>query len=151
MSENAVTEVINSIEEGTVIDHIPAGQGLPIISMLKLIEHKKRISIGLNLSSPHHGIKDLIKVAEKEFTPEEVNCIALFAQEATISIIRNYEVVKKFQVSLPETIQDCGACPNPRCITNHEKVKSSYIVIQQNSNILLSCKYCRKAFSRDQL
>jgi aspartate carbamoyltransferase regulatory subunit len=151
MAVNEFAEVINYIDEGTVIDHIPAGQGLALIKMLQLDRHQKRISIGLSLPSTHHGKKDMIKVVEKEFSPEEVNSIALFAPEATISIIREKQVAKKFQVVIPEKIEGFGQCPNERCITNHEPLTSSFTVSQQNNETKLCCHYCRKTFSRDAL
>lgn len=151
MTSTESQEVIRYIDQGTVIDHIPAGRALDLINMLGLQNHKNRMSLGVNLPSTHHGKKDMIKIGHKEFTPDEVNCIALFAPEATISIIRDHNVAKKFQVALPETIIDCAPCPNANCITHQERVKSVFHVTHESGNTKLCCHYCQKTFTQDQL
>ena len=87
---------VSAIENGTVIDHIPAGQGMRIVRLLKLADHKKKVTLGLNLPSKSLGYKDLIKVEGREISVEEANQIALFAPKASINIIRNFQIQKKF-------------------------------------------------------
>ena len=140
-------EVISYITEGTVIDHIPPGEALTIIRLLNLDNYQKRLSIGINLPSTSYGLKDLIKIEEKELEEKEVNQVALFAPDATISIIRDRKVHLKFQVILPEKIEGCFKCPNAHCITNHERVTHVFTLSERGQKIFFCCKYCRKTFT----
>lgn len=145
------TEVISYIDQGTVIDHIPAGRGLSIMRLLKLELHDKCVTLGMNLPSTHMGTKDLVKIEERELTPDEANRVSIYAPEATISIIRGHEVAEKFQVALPEWIHDCAPCPNKRCITLHEGMLTTFSILQQSTHTQLCCKYCQKTFTQDEI
>jgi aspartate carbamoyltransferase regulatory subunit len=140
---------VAAIKEGTVIDHITAGQALSIIELLKLNEHHLAITIGLNLPSQTMGTKDLIKIENRFLTEKESHDIAVFAPKATISIIRSYKVEKKIEAHLPEIIQGILICPNPKCITHAEPVHSAFFVEEFKAKIHLRCKYCEKFFERD--
>jgi aspartate carbamoyltransferase regulatory subunit len=140
---------VAAIENGTVIDHIPAGQGMRIVRLLKLADHKNKVTLGLNLPSVSLKYKDLIKVEGREVSEEEANQIALFAPKATINIIRGYQIEKKFSVTLPETISKILACPNQKCITNHEQVNTRFRVSRYGQKVMLQCNYCEKGFAHD--
>lgn len=140
---------VAAIEDGTVIDHIPAGQGLRIVHLLKLADHRKKVTLGLNLPSELFRFKDLIKVEGREITEEEASQIAVFAPKATISIIRGFQLERKFSVTLPETITRVLSCPNNRCITNHERVTPRFSVNRYGVNVHLQCHYCEKSFAHD--
>jgi len=140
---------VAAIENGTVIDHIPAGQGMRIVRLLKLADHKKKVTLGLNLPSKSLGYKDLIKVEGREVSEEEANQIALFAPKATLNIIRNYRIEKKFAVTLPTTISKILTCPNQQCITNHEQVQTQFRVSRFGHRVMLHCDFCEKGFAHD--
>jgi aspartate carbamoyltransferase regulatory subunit len=97
------------------------------------------------------GSKDLIKIAGREIKLEEANRIAIFSPGASINIIRNFKIVKKFNVTLPETIEHLLICPNPKCITNHEPMTTLFAVQRSQKNIQLLCTYCEKLFERDEI
>ena len=137
---------VAAIKKGTVIDHITAGQALRIVKLLNLAKHHKQVALGLNLPSKTLKYKDLIKVEDRELSADEVNQVAILSPHATINIIQNFEVVKKFQVSIPQTLSGILACPNPKCVTNHEKMVSSFIVKQRVHKNVLHCRYCHKTF-----
>ncbi len=143
---------VAAICNGTVIDHIQAGNALKIVKLLRLSEHQKLVTLGLNLPSNRLGMKDLIKVEDRKLDPEEVNQVALFATKATISIIENYEVVQKYPISIPDTIRGFISCTNTRCISNHEKIQSYLYVIQKmDQSVKLRCHYCRKNISQEEI
>lgn len=142
------TMAVAAIRNGTVIDHITPGQALAIVQLLNLAQDGKRITLGLNLPSQTQQNKDLIKVEDWELTPAEADRIAILSPNATINIIQDYEVAKKFKVSLPETIANIFRCPNPRCISNHEAIASHFFVKSHSQKILLQCRFCRKSFSQ---
>ena len=53
---------VEAIERGTVIDHIPAGQGLKIVNRLQLLNNQVRLTVGFNFGINASRLKDLIKV-----------------------------------------------------------------------------------------
>lgn len=143
---------VAAIRNGTVIDHIIAGQALKIVRLLKLAQHHKLVTLGLNLPSKTMGYKDIIKVEDWELPSEKANqVVAVLSPKSKISIIQNYEVVKKFQVSLPSLITNIFACPNPKCISNHESAPTTFTITPRHQMILLQCKYCRKTFSLNDI
>lgn len=138
------TLVVAAIKHGTVIDHIPAGKAMRITHILGLYCHQKQISIGINLPSNILGRKDLIKVEDRELSAEEVNQIAIVAPDATISIVRDFEITKKFKIVLPDVIESIVQCTNQQCITNHESIETVFFVEQQRKMPRLRCKYCNQ-------
>ena len=140
---------VAAIEQGTVIDHLPAGQGMRIVRLLKLAEHKEKVTLGLNLPSQTLGYKDLIKVEGREVSEEEANQIALFAPKATINIICDFRIEKKFSVTLPQAVSKILQCPNQRCISNHEYVVTHFLVTRSGHKVMLQCDYCEKVFAHD--
>ena len=83
---------VSAIQNGTVIDHIPVGQALKIIHLLKLLETNQCVTVGFRLLSRRMKLKDLIKIEDYVLTEEEANKITVFAQEATINVIKNFTV-----------------------------------------------------------
>jgi len=143
---------VSAIRNGTVIDHIDAGSALKIVKLLKLAKHQKHVTLGLNLPSSLLGLKDIIKVEDRELSPEEVNQVAILAPEATINIIKEYEVNQKYKISLPDTISAVIPCSKPKCVSNHERTKSHFHVIQRaGQNVRLQCHYCRKIISQEEI
>ncbi|GLS83605.1 aspartate carbamoyltransferase regulatory subunit [Paraferrimonas haliotis] len=136
---------VEAIEQGTVIDHIPAGVGIKILQFFELSQTSERVTVGLNLKTQSGESKDLIKLENIELTREQSNQIALFAETATINVIRDYEVVDKFSVRLPESIYGILACPNGNCISHDEPVSSRFYV-RSKDNLRLKCHYCEKEF-----
>ncbi len=141
---------IPPIINGTVIDHIPAGQGLKIIELLQFTQDKKRISMGLNLKG-NRGTKDIVKVEESYLNASQAHEVAVFAPEATINIIKNGTVQKKIHASMPETLARLLICPNETCITRYEKIDSFFYIKEQKQKIYLKCKYCEQLFERDEI
>ncbi|HJV07380.1 MAG TPA: aspartate carbamoyltransferase regulatory subunit [Chromobacteriaceae bacterium] len=143
------TRTVEALKQGTVIDHIPAGQGLRILHLFKLTETGERVTVGLNLSSRHMGAKDIIKVENIALTEDQANELALFAPKATVNVIENFEVVKKHKLEMPESIEGIFACPNSNCISHNEPVNSFFYVKSQQNDTKMKCKYCEKSFSKD--
>lgn len=137
---------VTAIEHGTVIDHITPGQALRIVRLLTTMPHNDQMMIGLNLPSRTHGHKDLVKVTNRELTAEEVNRITLYSPHATVNIIRNYRVYKKFHPTVPPVIKELMRCLNQTCITNHEPVTTIFYSHTSAKKILLTCHYCEKVF-----
>lgn len=137
---------IPRIKDGTVIDHIPAGNAVKVLKILGLPDpsFSSVISIAINVKSKMMEKKDIVKVENRELKPSEVDRIALIAPQATINIIRDYEVVKKHKVQLPNEILGIVKCSNPTCISNSkEPIESRFIVINRNPP-RIKCYYCER-------
>jgi len=137
---------VEAIERGTVIDHISPGQGIKILKFFELSKGSHRITIGLNLPTHSGGHKDLIKIENTVFDRNQANQLALFAPTATINVIENFEVVRKFKVAIPEQIAGVLTCPNSNCISHNEPVDSRFNIKQESVVIKLKCHYCEKSF-----
>jgi aspartate carbamoyltransferase regulatory subunit len=136
--------IVSKIENGTVIDHIPAGRALAVLRVLGITgKEGMRVALVMNVESSKLGKKDIIKIEGRELTPEEVNIISAVAPTATINIIRNFEVVKKFKVSPPEVIKGRFKCKNPTCITNapRESVEPTFYLVRKEPPLFV-CAYC---------
>jgi len=134
---------VSAIKNGTVIDHIPSKTLFKVISILRLENIDTQITFGTNLESERLGSKAIIKISDKFFEQEDINRIAILAPEAKLSIIKNYEVVEKQTINLPDTLTGITKCFNPQCITNHEVITPKYSVLQDDF-VSLQCTYCEK-------
>ncbi len=126
---------------GTVIDHVPNDVLFKAVKILGIENIKSHVTIGNNLSSKRLGSKGIIKVADVEFAEDVINRIALIAPNAKINIIRDFEVVEKRFVSLPDEIVGIVRCDNPKCITNNEPMLTRFTVIDRD-NLTIRCHYC---------
>jgi len=138
---------VNAIKDGTVIDHIPAKDLFEVIKILNLEKTDNQVTFGTNLDSKKLGKKAIIKVSDKYFQDSEINKIALIAPRANLNIIKNYEVVEKRPVELPETIKGICKCMNPKCITNSEPMETKFDVVSTEPPAL-RCYYCGKITDR---
>ncbi|MBP7496988.1 MAG: aspartate carbamoyltransferase regulatory subunit [Bacteroidales bacterium] len=135
--------IVSAIENGTVIDHIPSESVFQVIKILNLKDFQNQVLFGTNLDSKKFGKKGIIKVRDKFFAKDELNKIALVAPTATIIIIKDFDVVEKKKVSIPNTVIKLVKCINPNCITNHEQVITKFTVIDKKE-LKLQCHYCEK-------
>lgn len=142
---------VSAICNGTVIDHINSGQAIRIIHLLGLLEKKYKVTVGLNLPSKRMKLKDIIKIENHSLKNEEANEITVFSPEATINIIKNFEVVEKITTTLPPSISGVFSCPNPICITHNEPVETFFNIEVQSKQVNLVCKYCEKTFDRNDV
>jgi aspartate carbamoyltransferase regulatory subunit len=129
---------VSAIQDGTVIDHVPA----------RNLENQ--ITFGTNLESKKLGRKAIIKISGLFFEDEDINRIALVAPDAKLNIIRDYEVVEKKVVEVPDNIIGIAKCMNPKCITNFEAVTTRFRVVSKKV-VALKCNYCDKITSQDNL
>lgn len=140
---------VSALQSGTVIDHIPADALFKVINVLRLDAlGDNMITFGTNLDSKQLGKKAIIKIANVFFQQDDFNRIALFAPHAVLNVIRDYDVVEKTKISMPEKIKGIIKCHNPACITNNEKVKPRYDVMSE-SPAILRCDYCEKVTQED--
>ena len=132
--------LVDAIEQGTVIDHIPAAKTYQVANLLGLFDLKTPVTIGNNYPSQKVGNKGIIKVSDKFFTDDEISRLSVVARKVILNIIRDYEVVEKKTVETPEVIRGIVKCNNPKCITNNEPMATLFHV----ADGILTCHYCEK-------
>lgn len=132
---------VAALKNGTAIDHIPSEQLFKVVSLLGIADLNTPVTIGYNLDSKKMGKKGILKISDKFFEEEEINRISLIAPSVKLNIIRDYEVVEKKLVSLPDELLGIVKCNNPKCITNNEPMKTQFKVIDKE-NVTIKCQYC---------
>lgn len=149
---NAYKEALQvaALKDGTVIDHIPADKLFTVVNLLQLQKTEQNITIGNNFESQRLGKKGFIKVADRFFTDEEISRLSVVAPNVRLNIIRNYEVVEKKQVIMPDELCGIVKCANPKCITNNEPMKTIFHVTDKDNGIL-RCHYCEKEQNKEAL
>ncbi|MEM2110045.1 MAG: aspartate carbamoyltransferase regulatory subunit [Candidatus Odinarchaeota archaeon] len=140
---------IRKIRNGTVIDHITAGNALNVMKILGITGKEGLVvSVAINVPSSKYGRKDILKIEERELKQDEVNKIILIAPNATINIIKEYQVTDKKRLKLPPELTGFPKCVNPNCITNSgEPVETEFYVVQSEP-LRLRCKYCQRITSQ---
>ena len=141
---------VSAFENGTVIDHIPANVLFKVITILNLDKIDKQITFGSNLTSKKLGKKAIIKLSDTFFIDKEINKIALVAPQAKLNIIRDYTVVEKKVVEVPEEIIGIAKCMNPKCITNNERITTRFDVVSK-MQVKLKCRYCEKITDQEHM
>ena len=142
---------VSAIKNGTVIDHIPSQELFRVIEILGLEDCPNQITFGMNLESKRLGEKAIIKVSDHFFEDDDVNRITLIAPQAKLNIIRNYEVVEKRAVKVPDEIHGIAKCMNPKCMTNNEAIKTRFKINQTEQGLTLTCYFCEKTTDNKSL
>ena len=133
--------LVAAIENGTVIDHIPAEKTYQVVNLLGLQCLNTLVTIGNNFISQKVGKKGIIKVSDKFFTNEEISRLSVVAPKVVLNIIKDYEVVEKKTVETPDELRGIVKCNNPKCITNNEPMNTIFNIVDKDKGIL-KCHYC---------
>ena len=137
--------MVRRIKEGTVIDHIDEGKGLQVLDALRIDgQDGSLITLAMNVPSGKSKKKDIIKVENKFLKDEDTNKIAIIASKATINIIKNYKLIEKRRVALPNEIDKIFRCTNPDCITNSTEHIESIMDVIDKEGMVLKCRYCAR-------
>lgn len=138
--------MIRRIKDGTVIDHIRAGEALRVLQILGITgKEGELVSVAMNVPSSKLGKKDVVKVANRFLKTEETDKLALVAPLATANIIKNYKVSAKHRVELPTVFNGILKCPNPTCVSNlpGEPIVPTIDVVDKDAP-LLKCRFCQR-------
>ncbi len=150
MSKKIKEMQVAALENGTAIDHIPSEQLFKVASLLGIEHLNNRITIGNNLQSKKMGSKGLIKISDKFFEEADINKISLIAPNVIMNIIRDYEVVEKKQVTLPNELIGIVKCNNPKCITNNEPMNTRFYVVDKDK-VEIKCHYCERKIDKEDI
>ena len=135
---------VTPIKNGTVIDHISMGMALKVLQILKITgAHSSPVTVAMNVASSG-GAKDIVKIEDRELEIRELNKIALIAPNATINIIRDYAVEKKFKVEVPEKVEDVVVCSNPNCVSVKELRMNHMTIVFSQEPVRVKCFYCER-------
>ena len=134
-------KLVAALENGSVIDHIPTDKLFTVAQLLQLEMCTEPVLIGNNLESQVMGKKGIIKIAGKFFSESEISKLAVLCPNIRLTVIKNYEVAEKREITLPETLTNIVKCANPVCITNNEPMKT---VFYRKDLQTLKCRYCGK-------
>ena len=144
--------MVRRIKEGTVIDHIDEGKGIQVLDALRIDgKDGSLITIALNVPSGKSKKKDIIKVENKFLKDDDTNKIAVIAPKATINIIKNYKLIEKRRVSLPNEIDRIFRCSNPDCITNSAEHIESVMDLIDKDTMILKCRYCARILDVNEI
>jgi len=133
--------LVAAIENGTVIDHIPADKTYKVADLLGLQSLDTPVTIGCNYISRKLGRKGIIKISDKFFTRDEISRLSVVAPKVVLNIIRDYEVVEKQTVDTPDELRGIVKCNNPKCVTNNEPMPTLFHFSDKVRGIL-HCHYC---------
>lgn len=140
---NKKERLVAAIENGTVIDHIPAEKTHQVASLLGLFDTRNEVTIGINFVSNKVGRKGIIKVSNRFFTDDEISRLSVVAPNVILNIIRDYDVIEKKTVETPDELVGIVKCNNPVCVTNNEPMPTVFHVVDKEHGII-SCHYCDK-------
>ena len=144
--------MVRRIKEGTVIDHIDEGKGLQVLNALGIDgKDGSLITIALNVPSGKFKKKDIIKVENKFLKDDDTNKLAVIVPNATINIIKNYKLVEKRRVALPNEVDRIFRCSNPECITNSTEHIESIMDVMDKEGRVLKCRYCSRVLDVNKL
>lgn len=129
---------IDSIENGYVIDHIPAGKGMQIYNVLSLDKLSCQVAIITNAKSKKNDVKDIIKI--NDLVDLDLDVVAYIAPNATVNIIKNSVRIDKKSLSFPKEIKNVVKCSNPHCISNNEDIDHIFKLTDDKGTY--RCLYC---------
>ena len=134
---------VEKINQGTVIDHILPAKAFDVLRVLKLSPDRS-MSILVNSHSKKGGKKDILKFENLELSEEQATLVAMVSPKATINIIADGEVVKKFKAEPPKVVRGMLTCSNPNCISNQNEPIVSEFKLSSDEDHRYVCTYCER-------
>lgn len=131
---------IDAIQNGIVIDHIPAGKAMELYHYLNLDKLDASVAILKKVSSRKLGKKDMIKIDER--IDIDIDALGFLAPHCTVSFIQNGETIEKKTPQLPDTLVNVIKCRNPRCITTIEQELKHVFTLSDREKGIYRCIYC---------
>ena len=153
MSPNQQILLIPKIERGFVIDHIPAGLGIPVMALISRWRELEEavVTLGLNYKSTRMGRKDMIKLQAESMPPRLLQMLALLSPGVTIKHIEHFEVIEKVVVQVPELFDNLARCINPNCITNVEPHVATRFRRLESGSRHFKCAHCERVCTVEEL
>ena len=110
---------VTSIQDGIIIDHVPAGTALKVLEYLRIDPATTKLALIMNTTSRRYGSKDIIKIEDAQDV--DLDVLGLVARQATVDII---------------------TCVNPRCVTTTEPGIDQVFYLDHTDDEVYRCRYC---------
>ena len=136
--------IIGKIEDGLVLDHIKAGEGMKLYEILGLDKLDCQVALIKNAESVKYGKKDIIKI-EGDVSSISFDILGYVDPKISITFIENGHVVKKSRPEQPKRLVNVIKCTNPRCITSIEEGCDHIFALTPSGKY--RCVYCEQEFS----
>ena len=133
---------IGHIQNGIVLDHITAGNGMNIYNVLKLGELDCTVALIKNADSPKMGKKDIIKIST--LLELDLDVLGYLDPGITVNIVRNGKVAERRRLELPQRVVGVIKCKNPRCITSVEQEIVHEFKLTDPKKKVYRCIYCEQ-------
>ena len=133
---------IGHIENGIVLDHITAGNGMNIYNVLNLGKLDCTVALIKNAESPKMGKKDIIKISAH--LDIDLDILGYLDPGITVNIIHDGEVVERRTLELPQKVVGVIKCKNPRCITSVEREIVHEFKLTDPAKKVYRCIYCEQ-------
>ena len=79
----------------------------------------------------------MIKVEGKFLEDDDTNKLAVIAPTSTVNIIKDYKLLEKRRVSLPNEIDRIFRCSNPECVPNSKEHIESIMDVLDKEKLVL--------------
>lgn len=132
--------IIGQIKDGIVIDHITAGKGMTLYNFLGLDKIDCQVALIKNADSIKMGKKDIIKI--DRVIDLDMDALGYLDPGATVNIIEDSKIAKRYATILPERVENVIKCKNPRCITTVEQELPHIFTLRDKENRVYRCLYC---------
>ena len=86
----------------------------------------------------------MLKIENAELSSEEASRVALVSPLATINVIVDGKVVKKFNAEPPKVVRGILTCSNPNCISNQDEPVTSEFRLGPDEGYRYVCSYCER-------
>ena len=137
---------IDSIHNGYVIDHIPAGSAMALYTHLGLERLGCPVAMIMNAQSKRMGKKDIIKIdGDLDLS---LDVVGYLAPGATVNVIRDGKLLEKRTLDLPEQLTGVIRCRNPRCITSTERDLPAAFRLTDRDKRVYRCVYCEAKYEK---
>ena len=131
---------VTSIQDGIIIDHVPAGTALKVLEYLRIDPATTKLALIMNTTSRRYGSKDIIKIEDAQDV--DLDVLGLVARQATVDIIHGGQIVNKQTPTLPERVVNVITCVIPRCVTTTEPGIDQVFYLDHTDDEEDRCRYC---------
>lgn len=140
--------IVNPMQNGIVLDHITAGNGMRVYDVLGLGKLNCTVAMINNATSAKMGRKDILKI----YSIIDINfdILGYIDPGITVSVIERGNVVKRIHLQLPETIEGVIRCRNPRCITSVEQELPQIFKLTDRKKKTYRCLYCEMSAKKSE-
>ena len=135
---------IDSIQNGYVIDHSPAGRAMALYTHLGLEKLGCPVAMIMQAASGRMGRKDIIKIDGD--LDLNLDVVGYLAPGATVNVIREGRLLEKRNLDLPEHLNGVIRCRNPRCITSTERDLPALFRLTDRDKRVYRCEYCEAKY-----